>query len=62
MDVRVMGLISPPFLPPQDTNQPQYDLVRLLEGPDNHLFVVGDTDQVRCDEGGGYMWSRCCRV
>lgn len=29
----------------QDINQVQYDVVRLLAQPDNHLFVVGDDDQ-----------------
>ncbi|MCH8476409.1 MAG: DNA helicase II [Wenzhouxiangella sp.] len=29
----------------QDTNTLQYALVRLLTGPDNRLFVVGDDDQ-----------------
>jgi DNA helicase-2/ATP-dependent DNA helicase PcrA len=29
----------------QDTNRPQYDLLRLLVGPDRNLCVVGDEDQ-----------------
>jgi DNA helicase II / ATP-dependent DNA helicase PcrA len=29
----------------QDTNRPQYELVRLLAGPDGNLTVVGDEDQ-----------------
>lgn len=29
----------------QDTNKSQYELVKLLAGPDGNLFVVGDEDQ-----------------
>ena len=29
----------------QDINQIQYDIVRLLAAPENHLFIVGDDDQ-----------------
>ena len=29
----------------QDTNEIQYDLVTLLAGKDNSVFVVGDEDQ-----------------
>ncbi|KAL6762987.1 P-loop containing nucleoside triphosphate hydrolase protein [Haematococcus lacustris] len=29
----------------QDTNTPQYELVRLLKGPQGNLFTVGDPDQ-----------------
>ncbi|GFH15676.1 uncharacterized protein HaLaN_11945, partial [Haematococcus lacustris] len=28
-----------------DTNTPQYELVRLLKGPQGNLFTVGDPDQ-----------------
>ncbi|RBW71385.1 UvrD-helicase domain-containing protein [Bacillus taeanensis] len=30
----------------QDTNQLQYELIKKIALPDNHLFVVGDDDQV----------------
>ena len=29
----------------QDINQLQYDILRLLAAPENHLFIVGDDDQ-----------------
>lgn len=29
----------------QDTNSLQYRLIKLLKGPDNHIFAVGDDDQ-----------------
>lgn len=29
----------------QDINQVQYDIIRLLALPQNHLFIVGDDDQ-----------------
>ena len=29
----------------QDVNQVQYDVVRMLAAPENHLFIVGDDDQ-----------------
>ena len=29
----------------QDINRVQYDVVRMLAAPDNHLFIVGDDDQ-----------------
>ena len=29
----------------QDTNQPQYELLKLLAGPERNICVVGDEDQ-----------------
>ena len=29
----------------QDVNQAQYDVIRMLAAPENHLFIVGDDDQ-----------------
>lgn len=29
----------------QDINQIQYDIIRMLAAPENHLFIVGDDDQ-----------------
>lgn len=29
----------------QDINQVQYDVIRMLAAPENHLFIVGDDDQ-----------------
>lgn len=47
-DIRQMWQRQYPFIlidEFQDINQVQYDVVKLLAQPDNHLFVVGDDDQ-----------------
>jgi hypothetical protein len=45
----VFRVVSPPARHPsilQDTNLAQFELLRLLIGPKNHLFAVGDPNQV----------------
>ena len=32
----------------QDTNQPQFEFVRLLKGSSGNVLVVGDPDQAIC--------------